>query len=180
MVFRLIATGLILFSSLAYSKGTLITNIEKLSDGQWTVEYVSHQPIRSISFAITPDGSRSERWSFVSEGFQLQRLNQSDVVMRNDIWAGPTLTQKLIKQYISGQGSSNGSIDEQDESEDYQLTSRERGVLDILLKGASNKEIARQLDITERTVKAHVTSILQKTATKDRLSLILKLTQQTA
>lgn len=40
-------------------------------------------------------------------------------------------------------------------------------------KGASNKEIARQLDITERTVKAHVGAILDKLKVRDRLRLSL-------
>jgi DNA-binding NarL/FixJ family response regulator len=34
----------------------------------------------------------------------------------------------------------------------------------LLAKGASNKEIARQLDITERTVKAHVGAMLKNSA----------------
>ncbi|MFT4574653.1 MAG: DNA-binding NarL/FixJ family response regulator, partial [Marinomonas primoryensis] len=36
-----------------------------------------------------------------------------------------------------------------------------------------NKKIAHELDITERTVKAHLTSIFKKTNTKDRLALAL-------
>lgn len=98
------------------------------------------------------------------------------VVARNDIWAGPALTQKLLKQFLQQQ---SGGIDEvEPPQENYQLTERESGVLDLLLVGCSNKEIARELNITERTVKSHVTSILKKTETKDRLTLILKLNKQ--
>ncbi|WP_433081266.1 helix-turn-helix domain-containing protein [Dactylosporangium sp. CA-052675] len=42
------------------------------------------------------------------------------------------------------------------------LTGREREVLVLLPSGAANREIAGRLGITERTVKAHVTSIIAK------------------
>ena len=42
------------------------------------------------------------------------------------------------------------------------LTSREREILQLMGGGASNKAIARQLGISEGTVKTHVKSVLQK------------------
>ncbi len=53
------------------------------------------------------------------------------------------------------------------------LTEREREVAKAVAQGASNKEIARQLDITERTIKAHVGAILEKLGARDRLQLSL-------
>jgi DNA-binding NarL/FixJ family response regulator len=55
------------------------------------------------------------------------------------------------------------------------LTNREKQVLEYILKGYSNKEIAQELFISQDTAKAHVSSILYKTNTQDRLKLILKL-----
>jgi DNA-binding NarL/FixJ family response regulator len=43
-----------------------------------------------------------------------------------------------------------------------ELTEREREVLALLTAGRSNKEMARQLGLSERTVKAHVSSVLGK------------------
>ncbi|AOZ50975.1 helix-turn-helix transcriptional regulator [Chromobacterium vaccinii] len=57
------------------------------------------------------------------------------------------------------------------------VSSREAEVIAILKQGRSNKEIARELDITERTVKAHLTAIFQKFGVEDRFQLLLKLTQ---
>jgi DNA-binding NarL/FixJ family response regulator len=48
------------------------------------------------------------------------------------------------------------------------LTDRERQVLELVRQGHPNKSIARRLDITERTVKAHVTNILQRLGVSDR------------
>ncbi|MES9812798.1 MAG: helix-turn-helix transcriptional regulator [Candidatus Thiodiazotropha sp.] len=51
------------------------------------------------------------------------------------------------------------------------LTDREREIAQLVGSGDSNKVIAKKLDITERTVKAHLSSIFRKTSTKDRLQL---------
>ena len=54
-----------------------------------------------------------------------------------------------------------------------QLSSREESVLRCLINGDSNKCIARKMDIAEATVKAHVTSILQRLAVTDRTQAAL-------
>ena len=53
------------------------------------------------------------------------------------------------------------------------LTSREREVLAELAKGRSNREIARALGVSEKTVKAHVSSVLAKLGVQDRTQAAL-------
>jgi DNA-binding NarL/FixJ family response regulator len=53
------------------------------------------------------------------------------------------------------------------------LTEREREVLELVRQGHANKSIARRLAITERTVKAHVTHILQRLGVRDRTQAAL-------
>jgi DNA-binding NarL/FixJ family response regulator len=53
------------------------------------------------------------------------------------------------------------------------LTQRELEVARKIADGASNKEVARDLDITERTVKAHAGAIFEKLGARDRLHLSL-------
>jgi NarL family two-component system response regulator LiaR len=48
------------------------------------------------------------------------------------------------------------------------LTPREREVLQLVVEGYANKQIARRLGITEKTVKTHVSSILAKLRVSDR------------
>jgi DNA-binding NarL/FixJ family response regulator len=54
-----------------------------------------------------------------------------------------------------------------------ELTPREREVLDLLATGLANKQIARRLGITERTVKAHLTRIFQQLGVTDRTQAAL-------
>jgi DNA-binding NarL/FixJ family response regulator len=53
------------------------------------------------------------------------------------------------------------------------LTGREREVAHAIAEGANNRDIASALQITERTVKAHVSAILEKLRIKSRLQLAL-------
>jgi len=54
-----------------------------------------------------------------------------------------------------------------------QLSAREREVLGLLVKGLSNKQIAWRLNIRERTVKAHLTSVFQRIGVADRTQAAL-------
>ena len=63
---------------------------------------------------------------------------------------------------------------EPDEDEPVEpLTTREKEVLSQLAKGASNKEIAYELGITERTARTHVSNILGKLALASRTQAAL-------
>ena len=57
------------------------------------------------------------------------------------------------------------------------LTPREREIAQLIGGGASNKEIAGRLNITEATVKAHLTAIFRKLGLSDRLGLALFVTE---
>jgi DNA-binding NarL/FixJ family response regulator len=56
---------------------------------------------------------------------------------------------------------------------DVELTVRETEVLGLVRAGLSNKQIARRLGITERTVKAHLTSCFQRIGVQDRTQAAL-------
>lgn len=56
--------------------------------------------------------------------------------------------------------------------EAYGLTRREREVLEHLMAGLTIGTTADRLSITERTVKAHITSIYEKTGASNRVDLL--------
>jgi len=54
-----------------------------------------------------------------------------------------------------------------------ELTQREREIVRLIVEGASNKEVASSLNISERTVKGHLSNVFQKLGVADRLKLML-------
>ncbi|HXW15907.1 MAG TPA: response regulator transcription factor [Terriglobia bacterium] len=60
------------------------------------------------------------------------------------------------------------------------ITLREREVLDALLENLANKEIGDRLNISERTVKFHVSSLLEKFSVRRRADLMLLCLQEHA
>ena len=53
------------------------------------------------------------------------------------------------------------------------LSQRERQVAEAASRGSTNKEIARTMGITERTVKAHLSAAFDKLGVRDRMQLSL-------
>jgi DNA-binding NarL/FixJ family response regulator len=54
-----------------------------------------------------------------------------------------------------------------------QLTKREQQIVDGVTRGLRNKEIAKQLNISEKTVKSHLSNIFQKLGLDGRFALAL-------
>jgi two-component system, NarL family, nitrate/nitrite response regulator NarL len=59
------------------------------------------------------------------------------------------------------------------------LTQREEQILSILIEGRSNKEIGNKLDLSEKTIKHHVTNILQKLQVRNRVEAALLASDRT-
>jgi NarL family two-component system response regulator LiaR len=75
----------------------------------------------------------------------------------------PEVAKRLMQQVTTPRKPEAGA----------QLTDREREVLRLLAEGRSNKEIARSLVVSERTVKGHVSNILGKLGLQDRTQAAL-------
>jgi DNA-binding NarL/FixJ family response regulator len=94
----------------------------------------------------------------------------AEVVQQGGLWIGESLMQRLLQGTAripmpapAGASPEWAAL----------LTEREREVAIAVAEGASNKEVARKLGITERTVKAHTGAIFEKLDVRDRLQLSL-------
>jgi len=93
------------------------------------------------------------------------------VITGGGVWLGQKIIQRLI---IDTLGNAKGDDEKGTaKSEMAKLTRAERHIAELVARGETNLEIAADLNITERTVKAHLTSIYTKTKTGNRLNLAL-------
>lgn len=90
------------------------------------------------------------------------------IVLAGRVWLG----QKVVQKIIEGNARAIDDIVIQS-SPDRNLSDREWQVALLVGKGKTNLEIAAELNISERTVKAHISSIFKKTGTDSRLQLAL-------
>ena len=90
------------------------------------------------------------------------------VISNQGLWVGPNLLSRMIRASLAAEVKAPVNADQLKE-----LSAREHQVARSVARGANNKEIAREMDITERTVKAHLSAIFLKLRVRDRLHLAL-------
>jgi len=109
-----------------------------------------------------------------ASGFLLKDVRPADLVEAIRVVAGgdallaPTATRRLLDRFLVTDvtpAAPAGSLD--------RLTEREREVLTLLARGASNAEIADRLTVTEATVKTHVSAVLRKLGVRDRVQAVV-------
>jgi len=102
-----------------------------------------------------------------ASGYLLKSAGPDEVVAaiqaaaRDEMFLDPAVARRLTRQMVSpptGVGA---------------LTERERDVLILIANGYSNKEIADELVISERTVRTHISSILRKLRLSSRTQAAL-------
>jgi DNA-binding NarL/FixJ family response regulator len=85
-------------------------------------------------------------------------------VSEGSVW----ITRHVLSMFMERVNSSPGHPFQ---AERVSFTGREKEVLELLVGGRSNKEIGAALGIEERTVKAHISKLMQKNGVKNRLAL---------
>lgn len=110
----------------------------------------------------------------VASGFVLKDSPPSELVHAVRVVAGgevllsPAITAKLIATYVQQRPAA-----EQGSERMGRLSPREIEVLRLVAAGKSNSEVAAALFLTENTVKAHMTRILQKLDLRDRVQAVV-------
>lgn len=95
-----------------------------------------------------------------------------DAVWKGELWIRRKLVQHM-RDELALTMQEKKHIERAVNSLLENLTKREYEIAILVGRGESNKQIARKLDITERTVKAHLTEIFRKLAISDRIKLAL-------
>jgi DNA-binding NarL/FixJ family response regulator len=92
------------------------------------------------------------------------------VIASGDALLSPTITKRVIEEFIRRPPS---TIPPERPPELNDLTARELEVLGFMARGLSNAEIARDLFVSETTVKTHVARILMKLDLRDRVQAVV-------
>lgn len=154
---------------------TLLHHITDFSDAVEVLSALSkkHKNLHLIALSNTP--KEIEGCKFLQQGYQsyLHALSNAQIienainsVQSGNIYVYPKLMQFLVS-HIPKEVQTNQKLD--------LLTNKELDVLQLVAKGYSNANIAKELDIAEVTVKKHIGAMFEKLEVKDRLSLALLL-----
>jgi len=128
---------------------------------------LSDQPGEEEGIAFLKLGIVGYANTYISQGRLAEAMH---VISAGGVWLGQKVIQQLILETYARAKEKAAPPPEQLLAG---LTRMERKVAEYVSRGRTNLEIAADLDITERTVKAHLTSVYEKTKTGNRLSLAL-------
>ncbi|NOT83225.1 MAG: response regulator transcription factor [Methylococcaceae bacterium] len=95
-------------------------------------------------------------------------LKAIESILQNEIWIQRHLIHKVLATLVNSTTSLQPALVD---AKLANLSKRERAVAQLIGEGTSNKAIAARLFISERTVKAHLTSIFSKLKITNRLHL---------
>ncbi|NEY36676.1 response regulator [Streptomyces sp. PRKS01-65] len=96
-------------------------------------------------------------------------------VATGDAVVAPGLTRRLLDAYVHHlpAGPAEGAGAAEPDPRLAALTDREREILTVIGQGWTNTEIAERLHLAESTVKTHVSRILAKTGSRDRVQAVI-------
>ena len=90
-------------------------------------------------------------------------------VHSGDSLLAPSVTRRLIESFLD----SAVAVDRETVARLETLTPREREIMGYVARGLSNGEIARELFVSETTVKTHVARVLMKLGLRDRVQVVV-------
>ena len=118
------------------------------------------------------EGLRAGAVGYLLKDVSSEKLVEAiQAAYQGDYFLLPSITAKVVSEFSR---ISKPARRQKEENIADPLSAREIEILRIVATGASNKEIADQLFISEGTVKNHLSSILSKLGVRDRMQAILK------
>jgi DNA-binding NarL/FixJ family response regulator len=109
-----------------------------------------------------------------ASGFLLKRTRPEDLIAGvHTIAAGDALLSPSITRRVIDRMAQQPTPDLADQTKLSELTPREREVLQLIARGLSNREIAKELVVEESTIRTHVKGILTKLDLRDRVQIVI-------
>ncbi len=100
---------------------------------------------------------------------RIRQAARGEYLINDNVLARPELAEYLLKQFRSTHNINGKTMN----TIVVSLTSRETQILNYIANGNSNKQIARILQISEQTIKNHVSNILRKLNANDRAHAVV-------
>lgn len=145
-------------------------------DGLATLLELRHRPRRPAVLVVTTfdrDALVLDAIAAGADGYTLKRGRRQDLVRAvRTVAAGGSVLAPEVTQAVMSRIRQQPAPTGQDLGE-FQLTPRETDVLRLVGRGLNNDEIAAQLVVSVHTVKTHLTSVLAKTRSRDRVQAAL-------
>lgn len=160
-------------------------NMPEINGIEATKELFNNHPgIKVIILSIHDDESYvSHALQSGAQGYLLKEIDTESlleaikVVYGGGSYLHPKVTHNLVEEYrklVEDQKVQTGLSQIEYRKPLHLLTRRECQVLQLLSEGQSNRMIAETLVISEKTVKNHVSNILQKMKVNDRTQAVVK------
>lgn len=107
---------------------------------------------------------------FCTKGVRMEWLNAGvKTVSAGGTWLGPMMVQRVLSRLQNNNAEQNKpQATNVAALQRGPLSAREQQVIDLLVQGMSNNEIAERLYLSSETVKTHVRHIMEKLAVRDR------------
>lgn len=141
------------------------------TNGLQAIKEIKQEKLESRVIVLTIHEDREYLFKTLqmgAEGYVLKDAETSVLIeaIRN-VYSGqsyiqPNMTMELVKEF------NRVTLHEKEKHDENNLTTREIEVLELIAEGMINKEIAKKLYISEKTVKNHVSNIFRKLNVSDR------------
>lgn len=159
------------------SEGSFIWLMDSFPQAESTLLQFKQQGYSVVVMSLTPSVQQSLAYFAAGASGYCHALAATTMlhqvvesVQAGGIWIGAELMQQMV-QRIAQQTTPTSVIPEKLAL----LTGKERQVAELVAQGMTNKEVAKLLDISDRTVKAHLTVAFEKLQVRDRIHLALLL-----
>jgi DNA-binding NarL/FixJ family response regulator len=109
-----------------------------------------------------------------ASGFLLKRTRPEQLIQAvHTIAAGDALLSPSVTRRVIDRTAQQPLPELADQAKLDELTRREREVFELVARGLSNREIARELVVEESTIRTHVKRILMKLGLRDRVQIVI-------